>query len=164
MFDNLLIKRTNNKFIQIYGSINDVPKKIMFNLKNVFLPFGIEEYKTKYVLNIELDEQIENHLEIIKIIKLLESKIPEITNSDFEIKNILKDREKHKILCRTNIKKTKNVFITKIIENNKEISIFDLKKNQNINLDIEISGIWNFNNKTGLFINIKKIYLIDKII
>ena len=86
MFDNLLIKRTNNKFIQIYGSINDVPKKIMFNLKNVFLPFGIEEYKTKYVLNIELDEQIENHLEIIKIIKLLESKIPEITNSDFEIK------------------------------------------------------------------------------
>ena len=50
------------------------------------------------------------------------------------------------------------MFITKYIVDGQEMSIYDIQKNKTYNLELEISGIWIFKKKYGLYLHIKRIF------
>ena len=123
-------------------------------LKNVFLPFGLEEFKNKYCINFEVDKQSEFYA----LMRLLEGKISELIESDeYELKSVFHKKPKFNLLCKAHVKMNKNLFITKFIKNNKEMSLFELEKQKKYNLELEISGIWIFRKSAGLYLNIKTI-------
>ena len=156
---SLIIKKENKDFYRLMVKDGDNLRTIEKEIKNILLPFGLEEFKSKYLVNFELSKK--KDLDIINLIKLLESKILDIfpkNNDSLNVSSILKSTKNNdKVLCKGNIRKTKNTITTKYYFNGQPISIFELEKNILCKILIEISGIWKFKNKLGLFINIKKI-------
>jgi len=153
---SLVIKKINKKFYQFLNkNLNGKTNNINFYLDNVLLPFGLEEYKGKYLINFELTEN--NNKEFLNYINNLEENI---------LKNLFKKRTLKKLIkenkvCKGNIKKNKNKIITKLSINNQDMSIFQLKNKKNIlaKLKIEISGLWVYENNYGIFININEIII-----
>lgn len=155
---SLIIKKQSDIFFRLMiKESKDNYRNITKELNNVLLPFGLEEYKGKYLINIELSSK--KNIDMIELIKLLESKIPDMFESkDLEISSILKEaKDPDNFLLKGNIKKNKNTIITKFYVNDKASSIYQISKGCRANLTIEISGVWKHKNNLGLFINIKKI-------
>ena len=153
MIENLLIKKENKNFFQINVKDENDFKNLTLHIKNVFLPFGLEEFKNKYCINFEVDKESEFYT----LIRLLESKISELIETEVELKSVFHKKPKFNLLCKSHIKMNKNLFITKFIKNNKEISLFELEKQKKYNLELEVSGIWIFRNSGGLYLNLKSI-------
>jgi len=53
MIENLLIKKEKKNFFQINVKDENDFKNLILHVKNVFLPFGLEEFKNKYLNNDE---------------------------------------------------------------------------------------------------------------
>ena len=153
MIENLLIKKENKNFFQINVKDENDFKNLILHVKNVFLPFGLEEFKNKYCINFEVDKESEFYT----LIRLLESKLSELIETEVELKSVFHKKPKFNLLCKSHIKMNKNLFITKYIKNNKEISLFELEKQKKYNLELEVSGIWIFRNSGGLYLNLKSI-------
>ena len=154
MIDDLLIKKEKNNFYQINVKEGKDFKNLTVFVKNVFLPFGLEEFNNKFCVNFEVDKQSDYYA----LIRLLEGKINELIESDeYELKSVFHKKPKFNLLCKAHIKKNKNLFVTKYIADKKEISLFELEKQKKYNLELEISGIWIFRKSAGLYINIKTI-------
>jgi hypothetical protein len=153
MIDDLLIKKEKNNFYQINVKDDKDYKNLIINLKNCYLPFGLEEYKNKFCINFEVDKQSEFY----KLMRLLESKLNELIEMDVDLKSIFHKKPQFNLLCKGHIKKNKNLFITKFFKDGEEISIFELEKKKKYNLELEISGIWIFKKSGGLYLNIKSI-------
>lgn len=165
-------------------------KKIVFNTPPMLIPFGIEEYNDKMIMNLEfinyekgmmkrfyddivkLDNYfkkintIENHENIIK----LENK---------EYKSMVKIRNNFPPHLRVHLKKNKNMIITKFYSNEKEhrkyetinkqghnnyygkpLSYMDIKKGDKCIAEIELTSIWNHEKSYGLLFSVKKIIII----
>ena len=153
MIENLLIKKEKKNFFQINVKDENDFKNLTLHVKNVFLPFGLEEFKNKYCINFEVDKESEFYT----LIRLLESKLSELIETEVELKSVFHKKPKFNLLCKSHIKMNKNLFITKFIKNNKEISLFELEKQKKYNLELEVSGIWIFRNSGGLYLNLKSI-------
>ena len=153
MIENLLIKKEKKNFFQINVKDENDFKNLILHVKNVFLPFGLEEFKNKYCVNFEVDKESEFYT----LIRLLESKLSELIETEVELKSIFHKKPKFNLLCKAHIKMNKNLFITKYLKNNKEISLFELEKQKKYNLELEVSGIWIFRNTGGLYLNLKSI-------
>ena len=150
LVDEINFNKINDNFYQIYDNKNNM---ITYNLDNTKTPFGLENFNKKYIINFEIND--DNLADIL----LIENKL--IKKFDYENKYIHKSvvnkNKNYKQLLKCRIKMNKNTIITKLINNNKEISIFNLKKQENYNILIEFSGIWIYKNNIGLYINIIKI-------
>jgi hypothetical protein len=152
---SLIIKKVNDNFYRFLIKKNDQTQLIKKKIESVKIPFGLEKYKGKYLVNFELSDK--KDIELINLIELLETKIKEVFNdTSIQIKKLFKKTDRG-VLVKGNIKKNKNVIITKYIVDNEEKSIFDLPKKTFVKLSIELSGIWKFKNTCGLFVNIKSI-------
>ena len=155
---SLVFKKVNKKFLKLNIKEDKKYTSIKKSICNVFLPFGLEEFKNNYMFNFELDTK--KNIEFINLVNLLEDKIKDIMPNRKLKKIFRKTEKKNKVLCKGNIKKTKNVIITKLIENNNEIPIFNLKnKYTYVNIYLEIS-IFGFMKNYGLYINLLQIKLI----
>lgn len=154
MLDEILISSEKSNFYKLFTSVNDNPKPIRLILDKVNIPFGMEEYNNKYVINFEMNDS-ENCVRYMETIKKLEKNIGNlIDNENIDIKSALKEREDLPILSRAYVKKNRNKIITVYKEDDKECSIFEMTKNIFYEVEIEISGIWKYNNTGGLFLNI----------
>ena len=155
---DLILKKINKGFYQILNkSKNGSTNLLKYELKNVNIPFGLEQYKGKYLINFELTYN--NNKEFLEIIKNIEENILKDLFKKRELKKLFKNNNK-KTICKGNIKKNKNKVLTKFYYNNKELSIFDFKyKNIIVNLNVELSGFWVYKDSYGLFININEIII-----
>lgn len=154
MLDEILISSEKSNFYKLFTSVNDNPKPIRLILDKVNIPFGMEEYNNKYVINFEMNDS-ENCIRYMETIKKLEKNIGNfIENENIDIKSALKERDDLPILSRAYVKKNRNKIITVYKEDDKECSIFSMTKNIFYQVEIEISGIWKYNNTGGLFLNI----------
>lgn len=153
MIENLLIKKEKKNFFQINVKDENDFKNLILHVKNVFLPFGLEEFKNKYCINFEVDKESEFY----SLIRLIESKLSELIETEVDLKSVFHKKPKFNLLCKAHIKMNKNLFITKYLKNNKEISLFELEKQKKYNLELEVSGIWIFRNSGGLYLNLKSI-------
>ena len=150
MIEEIVLKSKSSSFNQIVIKDNNDYKNLVINLKDCIIPFGLEEYNGKYILNFEIGKNKEFNDLILK----LESEINNLLENSFSIKSVLSKRDNYDILCKGHIKKNRNKIITKFIKDKNELSIFSLEKGKSYNLELEISGIWIYKNNAGYYINI----------
>lgn len=150
MIEEIILKSKSKSFNHLMIKDNNDYKNIRVNLKNCFIPFGLEEYNNKYVLNFEIGKNKEFNNLIIK----LESEMNNLLDNSFNVKSVLSKKENYDILCKGHIIKNRNKIITKFLKDKNELSIFNLEKGKTYNLEIEISGIWIYKDNAGYYINI----------
>ena len=153
MIENLIVKKEKKDFYQINIKDENSFKNLVLDVKNVYLPFGLEEYNNKYCINFEID----NEKEVYKLLRLLESKINELIEVDIELKSVFHKKPKYNLLCKAHLKMNRNLFITKYFVNSKETSIFEIEKKKKYNLELEVSGIWTYKKSGGIYLNLKSI-------
>lgn len=150
MIEEIVLKSKTSSFNQLLMKDDNNYKKIRINLKDCFVPFGLEEYNEKYVLNFEIGKNKEFEEMIMK----LEGEVNNLLENTFVVKSVLSKREKYDKLCKGHIIKNRNKIISKYIKDNNELSLFELEKGKKYNLELEISGIWIYKNTAGYYINI----------
>lgn len=153
MIENLIVKKEKKDFYQINIKDENSYKNLVLDVKNVYLPFGLEEYNNKYCINFEID----NEGEVYKLLRLLESKINELIEFDIDLKSVFHKKPKYNLLCKAHLKMNRNLFITKYFVNGKETSIFEIEKKKKYNLELEVSGIWTYKKSGGIYLNLKSI-------
>jgi hypothetical protein len=154
MIENIIIKEGKKNFYQINIKEGEEYKNLVINLKECYLPFGLETYNTNYLINFEVDKSTE----FIKLVRELESNLGDlIENTDLELKSVFHKKPKYNLLCKAHLKSNKNMVITKYNINNNEISVFEIVKCKKYNLEVEISGIWIYKDTFGLYIHINRI-------
>lgn len=142
-------------------------KNIEFEIDNVLIPFGVEKYESKFILNVEVDvNNNENHNIITKIenaevlMKTIDS-----TNAEFNISqslrgkgfmSSLKDGLKGKLIrCHF---RSPEIYILKKDGNKIYVQESNLKGTI-CKIKITVSGIWENMNNFGSFININDIQI-----
>ena len=150
MIEEIVLKSKTSSFNQLMMKDDKDYKNIRVNLKDCLVPFGLEEYNGKYVLNFEIGK----NKEFEKMIMKLEGEVNNLLENTFDVKSVLSKRDGYNILCKGHIKKNRNKIISKYIKDKNELSIFSLEKGKKYNLELEISGIWIYKNTAGYYINI----------
>ena len=156
MIENIFVDKVNDNFYRINIKQENGFSNLNLELENCYIPFGVEEFYKKYYLNFEVDK----NEEFIKMIRLLEKNLLNLLeiNEDLDLKSVFHKKARYNLLCKCNIKKNKNLIISKYINNNIETSVFEIEKKKNYKINIEVSGIWIYKNTYGLTINILKVY------
>jgi hypothetical protein len=137
--------------------------KQIFDMKLdlISIPFGVEEYQGKQILNIEVDN--EKHNNYLSRLEFIENKI-EQADFDPNIINILKNKTftptiktslKGKTI-RTHLMKNTDIYI-KLKNGNKMNIDYTNLKNSTANVLIELKGIWVTGTNFGLYWNVKDI-------
>tara|TARA_B100002019_G_scaffold264715_1_gene253734 strand:- start:161 stop:739 length:579 start_codon:yes stop_codon:yes gene_type:complete len=163
-------KKSYNIFIY-----EDFMKEIIFNTPNLNIPFGIEDYNNKKILNLEFKNiKLNNNLyNLYSNIKNVESffinlnkneniiKRPFPNNLLNDIKNkkfisSIKDKENFDPLFRIHLKKVKRKYLTtfKKKKNNEEILYHEIKKMNGI-FCICLKSLWISNDSYGLIWNLQ---------
>lgn len=150
MIEEIVLKSKTSSFNQLMIKDDKDYKNIRVNLKDCLVPFGLEEYNGKYILNFEIGK----NKEFEKMIMKLEGEVNNLLENTFDVKSVLSKRDGYNILCKGHIKKNRNKIISKYIKENNELSIFSLEKGKKYNLELEISGIWIYKNTAGYYINV----------
>lgn len=119
----------------------------------ILAPFGIDNEYNKYLIKLELNENIEEHIHLKKIILHIENLIKKKLNiENEEFKSVIKKRPNKKDLIECRIKTIKNSIQTLIEyedkDNNYLKTIFDLQKQSNIKSQLEINGFWDYRNES----------------
>jgi hypothetical protein len=155
-----------NSYILLNINNDSSMSKINMFGNNLYSPFGIESYKNKYILNLEITKKkdidfwedinkLDNFLRNINGFKINNNII---NLKDLEYYPIIKKRKSKKPIIRTHIKITKNKINTKIKDTkNNLLTIFEFPKKSRIDINIEIGDLWIYKNTYGINIFCKNI-------
>jgi hypothetical protein len=152
-----------------YGIVDKNNKKISFELKNVKIPFGVEDYNKDKILNIIIDPKENNdNYNICIFLKNIEDEFNNYKINDNDILIDTKNKKYHYILkknptndtylLRTHILGIPNIY-TSINGINIPIIENDVK-NRKVNIKIEIGTLWVTENSFGLLLYSKEIKII----
>jgi hypothetical protein len=127
-------------------------KKIKFTLNNIVIPFGVEIYNQKELLNIEIqpkNNESYNYISIIESIenKILNSKLDILKNKNFI--SSIKDSKYGKIL-RTHLIKDPEIYIKSKTDTKINLMKSNLKNSES-NVNISLKGIWIKDDNYGLY-------------
>jgi len=172
IFENIHISSLNDKTYVINENKDGKLKKYVIKTPIMKMPFGVEKYQDKYIINLEFTDKttdvmkhfynlltdIDNYFRSLQGINV-DGKF--ITLKDKSYYSCIKKRPNdYDPLLRTNIKKNKNIIITEIKgRDGGPITLFDLKPNNQIIAFLEINSLWINDDKYGLYYNIKRISL-----
>ncbi len=168
----LTTRRTNKtvKYIIFYNgeTTNNLENdKITFILKDVDIPFGIEQFNGTQICNISINTERNNELyNAISNIKILEKWAEELksSNVDFEDKKfscsiqkkILRTQSKNVVI----IKKNKDVDVSIKYMDKLSKGSEDVKKiGKNIDVLIELESIWTHQSEYKFIWILKKIFI-----
>jgi hypothetical protein len=136
------------------------------------VPFGIDNEYNKYLLRLELNDEEGDQQHFKKIILHIEKLIKKKLNvENIEFKSVIRDRKNSNSLIETKIKTVKKIITTAIEfedkDNNYLKTIFDLPKQSNVKIQLEIYGLWDYrnekneSNKIGLIVYVNKIIVLN---
>ena len=145
----------NKKFINVL----DGSQIVKLTLNNVLLPFGVEKYNDKNIINLELENNNNTHNNYISVIDAIENKVK---NKDINIdinchqnlinKTFLPTFKKSKLgyLLRTHLLSNTEIYILK--KNNDKMLIDSSNlSNATCDLTISLKGIWIKDDSYGLY-------------
>ena len=69
MLEEILISSETSNFFKLFVSENNKPKPIRIFINNIILPFGLEEYKNKYIITKVIPEYINRSSFVIIVTK-----------------------------------------------------------------------------------------------
>lgn len=126
-------------------------KKIKFILNNIVIPFGVEIYNQKEIVNIEIQPKNNESYNYISIIESLENKVRNSKIDMIKNKNLItsiKDSKFGKIL-RTHLIPDPDIYIKS--KSNSKINLLKTNlKNCESNITILLKGIWIKDESYGL--------------
>ena len=147
--NKIIVTPLNKKFWHLLYN----QKCINININNALIPFGVEKYNDKLILNLELFETNDNN-NIISKIEALENEIQKY----FKNMGIIKTLKKSKIgyLVRSHYLKSTECYILK--KNGEKMMIDESNlQNAECGFNLLIKGIWVNDNNYGLYIIIHSI-------
>jgi len=126
-------------------------KKIKFTLNNIVIPFGVEIYNQKEIVNLEIQPKNNESYNYISIIESIENKVKNSKLDMIKNKNLIqsiKDSKYGKIL-RTHLAVDPDIFIK--TKNDAKINLMKTNlKNSESNVTISLKGIWIKDESYGL--------------
>ena len=153
----------NKKFISIFNSGN----LLKINLENIYIPFGVEKYNDKLIVNLEFLDSSNIHNNYLSLLTNLEDKInkkdyeSEVNIEAFIInKTFFSSIKQSKLghLLRTHITDSTKIFILRKDSTKMELDKENLKGVTG-NIEISLKGIW-INDKTyGFYWNLNSIQI-----
>ena len=159
-FDSQLIKYTSKpKYVEI--SYNN--KSLSLEYNSLLVPFGVEKYFNNYILKIILNNESEELFNIMKTIEqeniLYLKKQGNFSESEYKSQIINKNNYGNFLVVK--IPLVKGQISTNVVDHeNKFDNIFNIKKNQKINVCLELNAIWNFKNKYSCVPKVTKIKIL----
>ncbi len=147
--NKIVVTPLNKKFWHLLYN----QKCINIHLNNALIPFGVEKYNDKLILNLELFETNENN-NIISKIEALENEIQKY----FKNMGLTKSLKKSKLgyLVRSHYLKSTECYILK--KNGEKMMIDENNlQNSECEFNLLIKGIWINDNNYGLYIIINSI-------
>ena len=163
----LKIEQKNNNYYSLKNGRFNIKIKIPY----VLCPFGIDNEYNNYVLKLELQKSNVHHIKILEEIKQFEEKIKNHFNvEDKQWKSIIHERENGNIFLEPKIKKMKGKLIVDLTYEDNQTNylktIYELEKNKNMDVVLEIPTLWDFRkedeeniNKIGFLFNVNKIHV-----
>lgn len=151
--NNLKIFNISKKY---YNINDDTNKQIIINNVTCHIPFGVEKFNDKLLLNIELLESNENN----NIISKIES-IEKFISNKFQNLGLTSCVKKSKLgyLLRTHFLKKTECFILK--KNQEKMIIDEINLNlSDAETNLTIKGIWTNDNNYGLYIVVNSVKVI----
>jgi hypothetical protein len=155
---NLNFQIKNNKFIYV----QDGSGKIMINFNAISIPFGLEKYNNKDIVNIEFLVDSDNlYYNYVSLLESIEKKVTDSNIDMLKNKKFIPSIKKGKIgyLLRTHLNPKPNIFIkTKI--NTVYNVISSSLKNTTSNIQVYLKGIWVTEDTYGLYWDLKECEII----
>jgi hypothetical protein len=151
--------------------ITNNSKKIQIELKNISIPFGIEYFNGKTIVNIEINPNIDNYqYNLYSIISGFELNIQNINfenNKNFSLKNDINNKgyypnireSKFGYIVRCYINSSLNIWTTDTLENKMFLSIENIK-NTISNVKLELGILWINENNFGIIWYLKDIEIV----
>lgn len=130
--------------------------KLLYIIKNIYSPFGVEKYNNKDILNLEIENNSNYNNNIISLLKELDEYFNDFTKTDQKFFNLnyisfLKNNGNNKFIIRTHLSKKLKI---KAKNNDPKSIIF---KNNSFSIELEFSNVWVYNNSYGLILTINLI-------
>jgi len=147
--ENLEIYEKKGNYFITYNK-----KKIQFYLKKSLTITEITEYKGKNNILVKIEDEYKNFFK----------KLENIFLKKFNIKKdnlitLIRENDKGNIIKLKINKRNKKIILDVFDKNQEYISYKDIEKYQKIRCLIEIDRIWDYNDKNGFIILVKKIYI-----
>jgi len=130
--------------------------KLLFMVKNIYSPFGVEKYNNKDILNLEIENNSNYNNNIISLLKELDEYFNDLTKTDqkffhLNYTSFLKNNGNNKFIIRTHLSKKLKI---KAKNNDPKSIIF---KNNSFSIELEFSNVWVYNNSFGLILTVNLI-------
>jgi len=148
LIDRLQFQIKNNTFINVLSD----NKKIKFILNNIVIPFGVEIYNQKEIVNIEIQPKNNELYNYISIFESIENKVKNSNIDLLKNKNLIpsiKDSKYGKII-RTHLILDPSIYIKSKTDSKINLMKSNLK-NSVSNVNISLKGLWLKNESYGLY-------------
>jgi hypothetical protein len=148
IIDKIQFNIKNKAFVNVLSD----NKKIKFTLNNIVIPFGVEIYNCKEIINIEIQPKNNESYNYISIIESIENKIKNSKLDILKNKNLIpsiKDSKYGKIL-RTHLIKDPEIYIKSKTDTKINLMKTNLKNSES-NVIISLKGIWIKDDTYGLY-------------
>jgi hypothetical protein len=146
-------KRTES----IYGlKINN--NDLLIQLPSCKMPFGVEEYKNSYVVNLDWFDPDKKMKKIVKSFNRILKRFNKFIKKDNNIYESMTEYGKN-FKLRTKIRKNKNKLDIKV--NHPEKTIFEINSKEYLNPIILLDSIWIMKDRVGINIYLKEATVLD---
>jgi hypothetical protein len=147
--DNLEIYEKKGNYYITYNK-----KKIQFYLKKSLTITEISEYKGKINILIKIEDEYKNFFK-----KLEKIFLKKFNKEEEDLITLIRENDKGNIIKLKINKRNKKIILDVFDKNQEYISYKEIEKYQKIRCLIEIDRIWDYNDKNGFIIIVKKIYI-----
>ena len=160
---NIVLKK-NRKNYSLYEFKDGVNRVITIKLTGMKIPFGVEKYGYKELINFEFlnKDKYNNSLNNYNKIKQIDSYFRGLKDfNDKYYKSCIKERDDYDPLLRVHLKKRgKNILTTIQSKNNTPVSVYELK-NALCCIELELQSLWTTDDSFGLLFCVKNIKLLN---
>lgn len=147
--ENLEIYEKKGNYFITYNK-----KKIQFYLKKSLTITEITEYRGKNNILVKIEDEYKDFLKKLEKIFLKKFNIEED-----KLITLIRENEKGNIIKLKINKRNKKIILDVYDKNEEYISYKEIEKYQKIRCLVEIDRIWDYNDKNGFIIIVKKIYI-----
>jgi hypothetical protein len=152
--DNIMLKSVRRQFYLLNNS-----EKIEIKIPTCTIPFGIETYNNKNIINCNIDITNNNIYNLLGIIIQLENYLNIFKYSPYNFKKSIENKKLY-----SNIKKNENTNNQNILrchlKKNTKILNGIVEKNTKCSINLEIGNIWITEDKYGIILYINEIIIL----
>ena len=128
---------------------------ILLKLPSCKIPYGVEEYKNSYIVNLQWDKSNNEFYNFYKAFEKILKKFNKKMNTNYEVySNVRVNTSTYKL--RTKIRQYKHKLDIEVINSDK--TIFNVNNEDIVTPIVKLDSIWEKNNKIGINMYLVKVH------